>query len=109
MGKVTKADLVEALSDMGYVKSQLGKVIDDIFKVITDRLLDGDTVSIRGFGTFATKERKGRLGTDPKTHEQIMRPPYRALVFYPGYNLKKSVKNVQETLDIQPECDIIDM
>ena len=68
-----KNDLVLALSEMDYYKNQAGAVINDVFRVIAEALTKGEKVTIRGFGTFEVKKRKG-------------------VVFRPGDNLKDAVK-----------------
>lgn len=87
-----KNDLVVALSEMDYYKNQAGAVINDVFRVIAEALTQGEKVTIRGFGTFEVKTRKGCLVRDIHTKEQ-KQMDYQVIVFRPGDNLKDAVKN----------------
>lgn len=87
-----KNDLVLALSEMDYYKNQAGAVINDVFRVIAEALAQGEKVTIRGFGTFEVKTRKGCLVRDIHTKEQRQMDDYQVVVFRPGDNLKEAVK-----------------
>ena len=84
--------LVVALSEMDYYKNQAGAVINDVFHVIAEALAHGEKVTIRGFGTFEVKTRKGCLVRDIHTKKQRQMDDYRVVVFRPGDNLKEAVK-----------------
>lgn len=88
-----KNDLVVALSEMDYYKNQAGAVINDVFRVIAEALTQGEKVTIRGFGTFEVKTRKGCLVRDIHTKEQKQMEDCQVIVFRPGDNLKDAVKN----------------
>lgn len=88
-----KNDLVVALSEMDYYKNQAGAVISDVFRVIAEALAQGEKVTIRGFGTFEVKTRKGCLVRDIHTKEQRKMDDYQVVVFRPGDNLKDAVRS----------------
>jgi len=90
---VIKNDLIDALSEMDYYKNQAGAVINDVFRVIAEALAQGEKVTIRGFGTFEVKTRKGCLVRDIHTREQKQMDDYQVVVFRPGDNLKDAVKS----------------
>lgn len=92
-----KNDLVLALSEMDYYKNQAGVVINDVFRVIAEALTNGDKVTIRGFGTFEVKKRKGCCVRDIHTKEQKCIDDYQVVVFRPGDNLKEAVKTQDAT------------
>lgn len=88
-----KSDLVRSLAEMDYCKNQVNEVINDIFRVIAEALVDGEKVTIRGFGTFEVKTRKGHLVQDAHTKQQKMMDDYQIITFKPGDNLKDAVKS----------------
>ncbi|GJD43430.1 Integration host factor subunit beta [Methylobacterium cerastii] len=49
-------------------------VVDAILGRITDALVTGDRVEIRGFGSFSVKDRPARQGRNPKTGASITVP-----------------------------------
>lgn len=89
---MNKNDLVLELAQMDYCKDQASVVINDIFHIIAQALVEGKKVMIRGFGTFEVKTRKGHLVRDAHTKERKMLDDYSAITFRPGDNLKDAVK-----------------
>ncbi|MEM6846670.1 MAG: integration host factor subunit beta [Pseudomonadota bacterium] len=46
-------------------------VVNAIFKEIADAMRDGNRVELRGFGAFSVRQRKPRLGRNPRTGEPV--------------------------------------
>jgi len=93
---MTKADLVEEVSRITEVKRKESEVIvETIFDSIMGALRNKDKVEIRGFGSFRTRQRRGRTGRNPKTGEKVEVPPKTIPFFKPSKDLKDLVN--QET------------
>ena len=45
--------------------------MNTIFDTITEALVVGDRVELRGFGAFSLREREGRMGRNPRTGEAV--------------------------------------
>lgn len=89
---MNRVDLVDALVDMDYRKGQAGMVINDIFMIISEALVRKEKVSIRGFGTFEVKRRKGHLIQDACTKEKKMTKDFDVVTFRAGDNLKAALE-----------------
>jgi len=89
---MNKNDLVTALADMDYCKNQASVVINDIFRVIAESLIEEDKVMIRGFGTFEVKHRKGHMIVDANSKQPKMLDDYKMITFRPSNNLKEAVR-----------------
>ena len=91
--KVTKYDLVEAVYQN--TKCEKRVVQDDIENLLVqlkDSLKDGNTIELRGFGTFEPRLRRGRAkARNPKTGEQLSVAPHYVAAFRAGQELKKSL------------------
>jgi integration host factor subunit beta len=88
-GTMTKADLVEEVSRITEVKRKESEVIvETIFDSIMSALRNKDKVEIRGFGSFRTRQRRGRIGRNPKTGEKVEVPPKTIPFFKPSKDLK---------------------
>ena len=60
---MTKNELVEAIaSKTELTKTDVDKVITSFADVITDALVKGDKVSLKGFGNFEVRDRSARTG-----------------------------------------------
>ena len=67
------------------------EVVDAILDRIADALVAGDRVEIRGFGSFAVKERQARAGRNPKTGAPVSVSAKGALIFKAGKEMRDRV------------------
>jgi integration host factor subunit beta len=84
---MTKSDLVTKVSrEIGpkISKVECNSVMDLLLSSITEELAQGNSVEIRGFGTFKVRERKARMGRNPSTSEPVAIPARRVPVFTPS-------------------------
>ena len=89
---MTKADLIEEVSRVVELTRKESEVIvESIFESVVRSLKSGDKVEIRGFGSFRTRERKGRIGRNPKSGEKVDVPPKTIPFFKPSKELRDVV------------------
>jgi integration host factor subunit beta len=89
---MTKADLIEEVSRVVELTRKESEVIvETIFDSVVESLKTGDKVEIRGFGSFRTRERKGRVGRNPKSGERVEVPPKTIPFFKPSKELRDVV------------------
>ncbi|HWR13448.1 MAG TPA: HU family DNA-binding protein [Terriglobales bacterium] len=72
-------------------KASALKMIETMITAITAALKHGDDVTLYGFGTFSTYQRKARNAHNPQTGALIKVASRRAVRFSPGVELKKVV------------------
>jgi DNA-binding protein HU-beta len=89
---VNKSELTEAIAKSADLpKTSATRALDAVIEAVTATLKKGDTVSLVGFGTFSTKDRKARTGRNPKTGEEIQIKAATVPHFKPGKALKEAV------------------
>lgn len=89
---MTKADLVEKVTDLGDLTRRDGEIIvDTLFDSVIGALKSGDKVEIRGFGSFRTRQRNSRVGRNPKTGDKVDVPAKKVPFFKPSKELRDSV------------------
>ncbi len=89
---MTKAELIAAVaSKAGLTKSAAEAAVGAITESITESLSNGDKVTLVGFGSFSTSERKARTGRNPKTGQPIQIPASKGVRFSAGAALKKAI------------------
>jgi integration host factor subunit beta len=89
---MNKSDLVEALSEEeDLTKTKAEEVINLVFAEMTDALVKGDRVEIRGLGSFKVKHYDGYTGRNPKTGELTKVKPKKLPFFKCGKELKERV------------------
>jgi integration host factor subunit beta len=93
---MTKADLIEEVSKMvELTRKDSEVVVDTIFDSIVHSLRSGDKIEIRGFGSFRTRQRKPRVGRNPKTGDRVDVPAKKIPFFKPSKELKDVVNQTQ--------------
>jgi len=89
---MTKADLVEKVTQLGDLTRRDGEVIvETIFDSVIVALQSGDKIEIRGFGSFRIRERNPRIGRNPKTGDRVDVPAKRVPYFKPSKELRDLV------------------
>ncbi len=87
---MTKSELIKKLSeDQNLAPSIAQNLVDNLFDIIATDLQSGDRVEIRGFGVFAMKESRPRLGRNPKTGETVAVGARRSVTFHAGKQLQE--------------------
>ncbi len=91
---MNKANLIEA------VQRRLGDncsrahaecCVNSILEAISDGLSQDNTVQLVGFGTFQVRERRARVGLNPRTREPMQIAASKTVGFRPGNKLKKAI------------------
>ena len=75
-------DIISIIAEgTGLTKVETAAVVDGFIASISYALKKGETIELRGFGTFRLVERKAREGRNPKTGEKIFIPQRKVPVF----------------------------
>ena len=91
---LTKADLIEEVLRITELpRKESETIVETIFDNIIQALQKGEKIEIRGFGSFRTRERRGRVGRNPKTGEKVEVPAKKIPFFKPSKELKDFVNN----------------
>ena len=86
---LTKADLIEEVLNVTELpRKESETIVETIFDSIIAALQKGEKIEIRGFGSFRTRERRGRVGRNPKTGEKVDVPAKKIPYFKPSKELK---------------------
>ena len=70
---MTKSELIARLAELNpsLYHRDLEQLVNTVFDTITEALANGDRVELRGFGAFSLRERKARVGRNPRTGEAV--------------------------------------
>ncbi len=94
---MTKADLIDEVSRLAELTRRDSEVIvETIFESVVRSLRAGDKIEIRGFGSFRTRQRKPRVGRNPKTGDRVEVPAKKIPYFKPSKELKDLVNTFHE-------------
>lgn len=89
---MNKLELISALKNEADIsKAEAAEVVQIFFDSMTDALVKGDRVEIRGLCSFFVKEYKSYTGRNPKTGEKVTIRPKKLPFFKCGKELKERV------------------
>ena len=91
---MTKAELVDQVAALGdLTRRDADVIVETIFDGMIGALRAEDKIEIRGFGSFRTRQRKPRIGRNPKTGQRVEVPAKRVPYFKPSKDLRSLVNH----------------
>jgi len=92
VGTLTRADLAEVINrKMGFSRAESLAMVETILNHMCEALESGENVKISGFGTFLLRDKKQRIGRNPKTGVEVPITPRRVLTFRASQILKDRI------------------
>jgi len=89
---VTRADLAESVYEqVGLSRNESSDLVEQILDEVMEALVSEDNVKISSFGSFSVKEKKARIGRNPKTGVEVPISPRKVLVFRASHVLKDRI------------------
>lgn len=90
---MTKSELIEAVAQRTRMnKSRAETVVNCIFEAMTEALVRGEGIEIRGLGSFTVRHYESYPGRNPRTGEHVDVPPKRLPFFKVGKELKERIE-----------------
>jgi DNA-binding protein HU-beta len=95
---MNKSDLIARVAHVLSVNNQESeRVVNIILGEIKSGVEESGRMTLTGFGSFDTRQRKERPGRNPQTGEAIHIPPSKTVGFRPSKSWKESINDVAET------------
>ena len=89
---LTKKDLVNLIyMQLGFSKNISENLIDDFFECIIENLNKEKSLKLSKFGTFSIRQKKSRVGRNPKTNEEKIISERNVVLFKPSKEFKDFV------------------
>ncbi|MCE3045174.1 integration host factor subunit beta [Legionella quinlivanii] len=86
-------------------EKQVSDGINRILELMSEALISGQRIEIRGFGSFSLHYRPPRNAHNPKTGEKVITEAKYSPHFKPGKELRERVDSSRETIPLQDEED----
>ena len=82
----TRADLLDAVSAScpNLSRFQAREVFEMLLEEVSESLSRGESVKLRSFGLFNVREKRERIGRNPRTGVEVPIKPRRVLTFKPS-------------------------
>ena len=88
-----KAEIIEKVAkEVKLTKKAAKEAVDATFDTVNEALRKGDKVVLSGFGTFIIRNRKARIGRNPKTGNSLQLPQMNTIGFIAAKGMKKTVR-----------------
>ncbi len=93
---MNKSELIEALAErINMPIREAGSITNTLIDTMTEALAGGESIEIRGFGSFVVKEYESYTGRNPKTGQKIKVAPKKLPFFKVGKELRERVNTSQ--------------
>ena len=91
----TRSTLSEAVyRNVGLSRNESSALVDSVSNEISKSLIDGKDVKISSFGTFIVRNKKERIGRNPKTGEEVAITARQVVTFRSSNVLKSEVADL---------------
>ena len=92
VGTLTRADLAETINHkMGFSRAESLDLVEAILAKMCEAMANGENVKISGFGSFVLRDKKERVGRNPKTGVEVPITPRRVMTFRASQKLKDRI------------------
>ena len=89
---LTKKDIVKSIyMQIGFPKKVIEEIINDLIDLIIVGIKEDKKLKIQNFGTFTIRQKKRRIGRNPKTKEERIVKERKVVLFKPSKEFKKFV------------------
>ena len=93
---LTKKEIVNSIyMQIGFSKNISEILLEDFFEIILKNIVKEKKVKIAKFGTFSLRNKKQRIGRNPKTKEDVMISPRNVISFIPSKHILKKLNETQ--------------
>ena len=97
---LTKKDIINSVyMQIGFSKKISENLLEDIINTLIDNLIKNKKVKISNFGTFTIREKKKRIGRNPKTKESKIISDRKVVLFKPSKHFKNFI-NIEQNEQI---------
>lgn len=90
---MTKADLVEKLVERGMARSTAMEAVDGVVSIIAKTLSSGETITLRGLGTFKVRTAKEKLARNISAGSALTVPAHKTVKLILSNKIKKALKD----------------
>jgi len=92
VGTLTRADLAETINrKLGFSRAESLDLVEAILAKMCEAMAAGQNVKISGFGSFILRDKRERIGRNPKTGVEVPITPRRVMTFRASQKLKDRI------------------
>lgn len=89
---LTRAELAESITrSVGLSRADSLRMVESVLDEMTGALERGEQVKLTGFGTFTLRDKRERVGRNPKTGVEVPITPRRVLGFRASQSVRERI------------------
>ncbi len=93
---MNKADIIDRIAiGTGLTKLETEAVVNGFIHVVIEALKEGESIELRGFGTFKVQHRAARTARNPRTNEELQVPARNVPVFKPSKDFRSTIERAR--------------
>jgi integration host factor subunit alpha len=97
MKTITKNSIAKNIFyEIGIPTSMATNIVNSVFNIMIDKIIEDKIVKIPKFGSFKVKEKSSRLGRNLNTGENVVIKPRTVVSFLTSEQLKKEINTSSE-------------
>ena len=90
LDNITRFQIADSIhNEFGLPKKDCVELVSDIIDIVVDGLQKSGKVKIHNFGTFIVRDKKSRIGRNPKTKEEVIIGERKVISFKASKNVLK--------------------
>ena len=91
---LTKKEIINSIyMQIGFTKKISETLLEDIFHILLKNIISEKKVKIAKFGTFILRNKKERIGRNPKTKEKKIISERNVILFKPSKEIKQYINS----------------
>jgi integration host factor subunit alpha len=91
---ITRADIADAVYEqVGLSRVESAELVDSVVDEMCDAIIKKGELKISSFGTFSVRQKKARVGRNPKTGVEVTITPRRVVTYKASHVLKDKMNN----------------
>ena len=91
---ISRDEIAETIhNEFGFSRKECLEIVNDIIEIIINGLETNGIVKIHNFGTFKLRQKKSRIGRNPKTKVEVMIGDRFVVTFKASKNVLKYINN----------------
>ncbi len=94
METMTRADLADAVYEqVGLSRVESSDLVDAVIDEMEDAIVSEGVLKISSFGTFTVREKRARVGRNPKTGVEVTITPRKVVTYKASHVLKEKMND----------------
>ena len=94
MNNITRDNISEFINnEFGLAKKDCDDIVNELIEQIIIGLINHKIFKIHNFGTFKIKQKKSRIGRNPKTKEEVIIQERNVITFIPSKKILSSIND----------------